>query len=76
MTIDPQITHTFLGQEYHWDRVSDADPALLRTNREASMNVLTNPSKYPHADFTRIARHVIAIDEFFAEHAALLEKFA
>lgn len=76
MSIDPQITHTYLGTEYGWDRVSDADPQLLRANREACMNIMANPSKYPEADFNRIGRHVAEIDAFFAAHGALLEKFA
>lgn len=74
--LDQQITHTFIGEEYGWDRVSDADPALLRTNREAAMRVINNPDKFPRADFDHIRRHVAAIDEFFAQHGPLLEQFA
>lgn len=72
---DPQITHTFIGREYGWDRVSDADPALLRNNREAAMRVINNPDDFPNANFTLCAHTVAEIDAFFAQYP-LVEQFA
>lgn len=76
MGIDPQITSTYIGREYHWDRVSEADPALLRNNREASMRVINNPDQFPKADFAACRLNVAEIDAFFAQYGLLLEQFA
>ena len=48
---DERITNTFLGREYGWDRVSDANIEMLRHNRECNMNILAHPHKFPNADF-------------------------
>lgn len=74
--LDPQITNTFIGQEYGWDRVSDADPDMLRNNRESMMFVINNPERFPNADFAKAGRIVREIDGFFARYGALLEQFA
>lgn len=73
---DKQITQTPIGQRYQWDRVSDADPELLRNNREAAMRVINNPDQFPKADFAACESMVRDIDDFFAEHGDLLEQFA
>lgn len=73
--LDQYITNTFIGRKYGWDRVSEANPSLLRNNREAGMRVLNNPDRYPNADFAHIRQHVAAIDTFFNENP-LLERFA
>jgi hypothetical protein len=74
--LDPQITYTFIGQEYGWDRVSDADPAMLRQNRESMMGVLENPGRFPKADFNKCAEIVREIDTFFLRYGDLLTNFA
>ena len=73
--IDARISHTFIGWEYGWDRVSDADPALLRNNREAAMRVINNPDQFPNADFAACKTLVAEIDAFFAEFP-IVEQFA
>lgn len=75
MNIDPQITHTFIGRTYGWDRVSDADPAILRSNREAAMRVLTNSDDFPLADRPACEALVAEIDVFFATFP-FVEQFA
>ena len=73
MGINPQITNTTIGREYGWDHVSDADPALLRHNRECAMNVLLNPDRFPRANFSALEEQVAAIDDFFITHNEVLE---
>lgn len=74
--MDEQITHTFLGREYGWDRVSDVNVEMLRHNRECAMNVLTNPDKFPKADFAHVEKHVEAIDDFLIRYDMLIGQFA
>lgn len=74
--IDTQITHTYIGREFMWDRVSDADPAMLRQNRAAMAWVIKNPARYPDADFAKAEQIVRSIDEFFNLYGDLLEQFA
>lgn len=73
---DEQITNTFLGREYGWDRVSDVNVEMLRHNRECNLNVLANPDKFPDANLDFIAQHVAAVDDFFARHGDVLANFA
>jgi hypothetical protein len=74
--LNAQITNTFIGQEYGWDRVSDADPVMLRQNCDSMMGVLQNPDRFPKADFAKAEQIVRAIDAFFNDHGAMLEQFA
>jgi len=74
--LNAQITNTFIGQEYGWDFVSDADPAMLRQNRESMMFVIENPDRFPNADFAKAEQMVREIDTFFNAHGFLLEQFA
>lgn len=74
--LDAQITQTFIGQEYGWDHVSDADPAILRTGRESMQFVIDNPSRFPNADFAKAERIVREIDEFFFNYGYLLNEYA
>lgn len=74
--LNAQITNTFIGREYGWDFVSDADPALLRQNRESLMYVITNADIFPDADFTKASNLIKAIDAFFNDHGTVLEQFA
>lgn len=74
--LDERITNTFIGREYGWDRVSEANVEMLRHSRECGMNVLTNPDKFPKADFDHIEKHVAAIDEFLTRYDAFVGQFA
>ena len=74
--LDAQITHTFIGQEYGWDHVSDADPDMLRQNRECMIRVIENPDQFPNADFAKAEKIVHEIDEFFFQYGDLLSQFA
>lgn len=74
--IDTQITHTYIGREFMWDRVSDADPELLRNNRTSAMRVLNSPASYPNADFDKCEEMVREIDNFFHCYGSLLDQFA
>lgn len=74
--LDPQITQSYIGQEYGWDRVSDVDLDMLRQNRESMMNVLANPTQFPKADLTACNRKVVEIDAFIAQYGDLLVQFA
>jgi hypothetical protein len=74
--LNARITNTFIGQEYGWDRVSDADPAMLRQNRESMMGVIEHPARFPNADFAKAEKIVRSIDAFFNDHGATLEQFA
>lgn len=74
--LNARITNTFIGQEYGWDFVSDADPAMLRQNRTSMMDIIHNPDRFPNADFSKAERIVREIDAFFNDHGALLEQFA
>lgn len=74
--LNARITNTTIGQEYGWDYVSDADPAMLRQNRESLMYVIENADIFPDADFTKASKLIKAIDAFFNDHGAVLEQFA
>lgn len=74
--LNARITHTFIGQEYGWDHVSDADPALLRQNRRSMMFIIENPGQFPNANFPKAQQIVREIDAFFNDHGAVLEQFA
>ena len=74
--LNARITNTFIGQEYGWDYVSDADPAMLRQNRRSMMFIIENPDQFPNADFPKAHQIVREIDAFFTEHGAVLEQFA
>jgi hypothetical protein len=74
--LNARITNTLIGQEYGWDFVSDADPAMLRQNRESMMYVIENADIFPDADFTKASNLIKAIDAFFNDYGVLLEQFA
>lgn len=74
--MDAQITQTFIGAEYGWDRLSEVKLDILQTNREASMRVINNPHQFPNADFDHCRLHVAEIDAFVAQYGPLLVQFA
>lgn len=74
--IDEQISHTPIGREFMWDRLSDVDVSLLRNNRESSMRVINNPDQFPNADFDACRTLVLEIDAFMAQYGPLLSQFA
>lgn len=74
--MDDQITRSYIGEEFGWDRLSDVDLDLLRNNREAAMRVITNPTQFPNADFPACRTKVTEIDAFMAQYGPLLVQFA
>lgn len=48
---DEKITTTFIGREFGWDRLSDVNWDLLLNNVLSARRVLSNPDKFPKANF-------------------------
>lgn len=76
MSMDVQITQTFIGQHFSWDRVSEAKLELIENNRESAMRVINDPDRFPNAQFDYLKTLVIEIDAFMAQYGTLLGQFA
>lgn len=74
--LDQQITDTFIGREFGWDRVSETDLELLKQSRESMMHVIKYPHQFPLADFTKAEQMVREIDDYCHRHGELLVHFA
>jgi len=46
-----RITQTWIGREFGWDTLEDVNWGILRNNVLCARNILTNPEKFPKANF-------------------------
>ena len=63
------ITHTAIGRDYGWDRLSDVDGDMLANNHPAMLRIVENPDQFPDADFAEAERKLVEIEDFLVEYA-------
>lgn len=73
---DADITNTFVGRTFKWNRLSDVEPARLKRARDVYMGMICDREDYPEDDIAAYQETVAEIDAFFSIYGELLEQFA
>ena len=66
----------FIRDEYHWDRMGDVNWDMLRNNLDAVDRVLSNPDKFPKADFAYLEKKATEIEMFLLLNSSLSARSA
>jgi len=51
-----RITNTHIGRHFGWDTINDVKWDIVRNNVLSARNVLSNPQKFPRADFDSLEK--------------------
>ena len=69
MNRDTRQTPRWIGDEYGWDFIWQADFCMLAKNMAAVQNIMANPTKFPKVNIERVYARWELLHDFLAIEA-------